>query len=44
MDIQEVGWVCLEWILLGSGSEQKADSREFSNTPPGTIKCGEFLD
>ena len=44
MDIQEVGWVCMDWILLGSGSEQMADSREFSNKPQCSIKCGEFFD
>jgi len=44
LGIQEVGWVCMDCILLGSGSEQMADSREFSNKPPGSTKCGEFLD
>jgi hypothetical protein len=44
MGIQEVGWVCMDCILLGSVSGQMADFREFSNKPPCSIKCGKFLD
>jgi len=37
MGIQEVVWVCMECILLGSESEQMADSREFSNKPQNAV-------
>ena len=44
MDLQEVGvWVYgLDWA--GPGYRQVADACECGNEPPGSVKCGEFLD
>ena len=36
-------WVCgLDWA--GPGQAQVADACECGNEPPGSVKCGEFLD
>jgi hypothetical protein len=43
MDIQEVG-SGHGLDLAGSGQGQVAGSCECGNEPPGSIKCGEFLD
>ena len=40
MDPQEVGCECMDWIDL----DQVVGSCECGNKPPGSIKCGEFLD
>jgi hypothetical protein len=34
----------MDWIELAQDRGQVADSSECGNEPPGSIKCGEFLD
>jgi hypothetical protein len=40
MDLQEVGWG-VDWIELAQVRDRW---RALVNEPPGSIKCGEFLD
>jgi hypothetical protein len=43
MNIQEVGcvaWTGLSWLRIGT----VAGSCECGNEPPGSIKCGKFLE
>jgi hypothetical protein len=43
MDFQEVGWG-MDWIELAQDRNRLAGYCEYGNEPPGSIKCGEFLD
>jgi hypothetical protein len=43
MDLQEVGWVCMDWKSWLSTGEV-AGCCERGNEPLDSIKCGEFLD
>jgi len=44
MDLQEVGWGGIAWIVLAPDTGQMASCCGFGNERPGSIKCVEFPD
>jgi hypothetical protein len=44
MDLQEVGFGCVNWIGLAEDRDRWRAIFECGDEPSGSIKCGEFLD
>jgi len=44
MDLQEVGFGCMDWIELAQEKGEVAGICGYYNEPSGSIKCGEFLE
>jgi hypothetical protein len=42
-DLQDVGWVGMDWIDLAQNRGKWGGSCECGNGTSGSIKCGEFL-
>jgi len=44
MDLQEVGWGCMDWIVLAQDRNSWWALANAVMNLRGSIKCGEFLD
>jgi hypothetical protein len=44
MDLLEVGYMDMDWILLAQDRDRWRGTFECGNEPSGSIKCGKFLD